>query len=161
MDYLHAPWRMAYIKSAPKEGGCVFCEALAAGRDEETLILLRARACFVILNRYPYNPGHVMVAPRAHKERLADLSPEEMTEFLTLARDMEGLLGRVLKPHGYNLGINVGRVAGQGVLGHLHLHIVPRWDGDTNFMPIFADTKVLPAALADLYGQLRAGLSAT
>lgn len=158
MKHLHAPWRMAYIKAARTGRGCVFCRAPAARRDAETYVLVRGRACFTLLNIFPYNPGHLMVAPYAHKAALGELSADDLGELLTQARDMEALLDRVLRPHGYNLGINVGRVAGQGVLGHLHLHIVPRWDGDTNFMPILGGTKVLPEALSDLYARLRAGL---
>lgn len=160
MKHLYAPWRMAYIKAARKPKGCVFCRAPAAGRDAKTFVLFRGRACFTLLNIFPYNPGHLMVAPYAHKAALADLTPDEMLELLAQARDMEALLDRVLRPHGYNLGLNVGRVAGQGVLGHIHLHLVPRWDGDTNFMPILAKTKVLPVALTDLYARLRAGVGA-
>jgi ATP adenylyltransferase len=158
MKHLHAPWRIAYIRSAPRARGCLFCRVAAARRDAHHLLLHRGRAGFTLMNRFPYNPGHLLVAPYAHKGRLSELTEPEMLELLTEAREMEALLDRVLKPHGYNLGINVGRTAGQGVLGHLHLHVVPRWDGDSNFMPVLADTKVVPDALADLYARLRAAL---
>jgi ATP adenylyltransferase len=158
MKRLNAPWRIAYIRSAPKQKGCLFCRVAAARRDAETLVLRRGRTCFTILNRYPYNGGHLMIAPYAHKERLQELTGAERGELLAQARDMEALLDRVLAPHGYNLGVNVGRIAGQGVVGHFHLHIVPRWDGDTNFMPVIADTKVVSEALDDLYAKLRAAL---
>jgi ATP adenylyltransferase len=155
MKHLHAPWRLAYVASAPKQkGGCLFCLAPAAGRDAERLLLHRGRTCFTMLNRYPYNGGHLMVAPYAHRGRLQDLTDAERREFLEEARDMEALLDRVLAPHGYNFGINTGRVAGQGMLGHVHLHIVPRWDGDTNFMPTVASTKVISESLDDLYRRL-------
>lgn len=156
MDHLHAPWRIAYIRAHPNLKGCVFCEAPAANRDAETYVLARGRTCYSILNLYPYNAGHLMVAPYMHKGRFAELTPEEMLEMLTLTRDMEALLERVLKPHGFNGGYNVGRTAGQGVAGHLHLHIVPRWEGDTNFMPVVGDTKVVSDAMADLYARLKA-----
>lgn len=155
MEQLHAPWRVAYFKiAARQEPGCVFCTVVAANRDAETFVVTRGKTCFVMLNAYPYNPGHVMVAPYAHKQRLADFTPDEMMEMLALGRDMEAVLGRVMSPHGFNYGINSGRCAGQGVMGHLHLHVVPRWDGDTNFMTVLSETRVLPEALADLHAKL-------
>jgi ATP adenylyltransferase len=151
---------MAYIQAAPrrKERGCLFCRVPASRDDAGTLLLHRGRACFTMLNRYPYNGGHLMVAPYAHRAKLQSLSGEEMRELLEEAREMEALLDRVLRPHGYNLGVNLGRIAGQGVVGHIHLHLVPRWDGDTNFMPVCADTRVISEALDELYRRLRAAL---
>jgi ATP adenylyltransferase len=160
MKWLHAPWRMAYILAAPrrKERGCLFCRVPAARRDAGTLLLHRGRTCFTMLNRFPYNGGHLMIAPYAHRAKLQELTAEERRELVEEARDMEALLDRVLRPHGYNLGVNVGRVAGQGVLGHFHLHLVPRWDGDTNFMPVAAGTRVVSESLAALHRRLRAAL---
>ncbi len=151
---------MKYIKEAHKDTGCFFCAYLRQKRDSETFILHRGEHCFSILNRYPYNTGHLMVAPRVHKASLADLNAEEILDLWGQARQMQAILDRALHPQGYNLGINLGRIAGAGVLGHLHLHIVPRWNGDTNFMPVVGGTKVMPLALGDLYRQLRRALRA-
>ena len=160
MKWLHAPWRMAYILAAPrrKERGCLFCRVPAARRDGETLLLHRGRTCFTMLNRFPYNGGHLMIAPYAHRAKLQELTSEELRELMEEARDMEALLDRVLRPHGCNLGANVGRVAGQGVLGHIPLPLVPRWDGDTNFMPVAAGTRVVSESLTALHRRLRAAL---
>lgn len=158
MQHLYAPWRMEYIKSAETPIGCVFCHLLADQRDEEHLILARGKTCFVLLNKYPYNPGHMMVIPLAHKGDLEALSPEEMLEFMQTTARMKTLLQAAMSPHGFNLGINLGRVAGAGVPDHVHIHLVPRWSGDSNFMPVLGETKVLPQALADTYRFLRAKL---
>ncbi|MBI2899302.1 MAG: HIT domain-containing protein [Planctomycetes bacterium] len=154
METLWAPWRMKYIREASDER-CFFCEYLRQRRDARNLILRRGRTCFAILNRFPYNTGHLMVAPLAHKPTLHELGPEEMVELLDLARSMQSALDRFLKPHGYNLGVNLGRVAGAGVVGHVHLHLVPRWNGDTNFMPVVGGTKVMPMTLGESYRGLR------
>lgn len=156
MDQLWAPWRMVYIQKAD-EPGCFFCRDLAEARDAENLIVRRGTRCFCVMNRYPYNVGHLLVAPNAHKARLDQLDDAELLEFWTLTRDMQALLERVMQPQGFNLGVNLGRVAGAGVEGHIHLHIVPRWNGDTNFMPVVADTKVMPEALSALHARLVAG----
>lgn len=153
MNYLWAPWRMPYLKKVDKVK-CFFCAFPKRKKDRKNLILRRGEHCFSILNRYPYNTGHLMVAPYAHKGKMEDLDRDEILELHGLAADMKKLLDRVLRPHGYNLGINLGRVAGAGVPGHLHLHLVPRWDGDTNFMPVVGGTKVLPVSLEELYDAL-------
>ena len=149
MERLWAPWRMEYIDSARDEepGGCLFCEKPKEGDDEKALILARSEKSFAMLNKYPYNSGHLMVAPFRHVGELEDLEDEE-------ALDMQKLLGRSIKalkeamqPDGFNLGMNLGRVAGAGVPDHLHWHVVPRWNGDTNFMPTVSGTKILPEAL--------------
>ena len=160
MKWLHAPWRMAYIKAAPSPAGCLFCRVPSARRDRALLLLHRGRTCFTMLNRYPYNGGHLMVAPYAHAGRLKDLSAAVRMELLDRVCEMEALLDRLLRPHGYNLGINVGRVAGQGIEGHLHVHIVPRWNGDTNFLSVVSGTRVVSESLDALYVRLRAGLKA-
>ena len=126
--------------------------------DREHLLLLPGKTCFVCLNRFPYSGGHLMIAPRRHVADLAALRSAEQTEMLQLATKMVGLLRRVMKPQGFNLGINLGHAAGAGLRDHLHLHIVPRWQGDVNFMPLFADIKVIPQALEELYDQLTAEL---
>lgn len=152
---LWAPWRMAYIRSAGSEGECIFCVKPREGRDEENLILYRGKLCFVMLNRYPYNNGHLMVAPYAHKASLEELTGEELTELFETVKMGIVWLKRAYDPHGFNVGINIGRVAGAGFEDHIHVHIVPRWSGDTNFMPVVSDTKVLSEALNETYRRIR------
>jgi ATP adenylyltransferase len=150
-EHLWAPWRLEYV-TGPKPGGCFFCDYWGnAAADEENLVLLRGRDCFVLLNRYPYNGGHLMIAPRGHVSRLAELDDAVLAEMMRLGRLAERVLTAQLQPRGFNLGLNVGRTAGAGVDDHLHLHVVPRWDGDTNFMPVLDDTRVVPVALAELW----------
>ncbi len=159
MEFLWAPWRMEYIQTAEEPiGGCVFCRLRDAGDDEKCLVLARGKTCFVVLNKFPYNPGHLLVLPLAHKADLAAFTPEESLEFLSMTNQMRALLQKVMSPHGYNLGINLGRTAGAGVPDHVHIHIVPRWNGDCNFMPVLGQTKVLPQALEDTYRILRRSL---
>ena len=145
---LWAPWRLEYVGSADEQEGCIFCRALA-GDDEEGLVVHRGRRAFVLLNRFPYATGHLMVAPIRHTGELADLEDEELVEVHRLATSGLGALAETYGSQGYNLGWNLGRIAGAGVVDHVHLHVVPRWAGDTNFMPVLADVKVLPEHLAD------------
>jgi ATP adenylyltransferase len=155
MDTLWAPWRMDYIQG-PKQDGCFLCEILRAGGDDRAnLVLKRGRACAVVMNRYPYNNGHLMVAPYRHVAALADLTPEERVEMMDLLAASVAALAAAMSPDGFNAGINLGRVAGAGLETHLHQHLVPRWNGDTNFMPVIAETKVIPQALDDLWTALR------
>jgi ATP adenylyltransferase len=158
--YLWAPWRIHYIQNAEKPSGCFLCAMLKAPRshDRKNLLLLRGKTCLVCLNLFPYSGGHLMVAPRRHVAELADLRPAEHAELMRLATTMVELLKRVMQPQGFNLGMNLGHAAGAGLRDHLHLHIIPRWHGDTNFMPVFADIKVIPQALEELYDQLAAAL---
>jgi ATP adenylyltransferase len=152
-----APWRLAYVTDAAKdnEEECIFCAKPAAGDDEANLIVHRAESCFVILNLYPYTNGHLMIAPYAHVARLQELPAETVAEMMDLAqRAMERLEG-AYEPHGYNVGFNQGRVAGAGVEHHIHLHVVPRWAGDNNFMPVIADTKVMPQTLEQSFAALK------
>jgi ATP adenylyltransferase len=151
-----APWRLAYVKAASKdvEEECIFCAALEAGDDEANLIVHRGDRCFVILNKFPYTNGHLMVAPYEHLARLQQLDPETVTETMTLAQRAMEILERTYSPHGYNVGCNQGRVAGAGVEHHIHVHVVPRWGGDTNFMPVLADTRVMPQTLEQSYEAL-------
>jgi ATP adenylyltransferase len=154
MEKLWAPWRMAYVEVA-KPQGCIFCDKPREDRDDENLILQRCKTAFVIMNAFPYNNGHLMVAPYRHTAELESLSAEERDELMALAQEALRLLQAAFGPNGYNLGMNLGRVAGAGIADHLHLHLVPRWDGDTNFMPVIADTKVLPDSLQGSYRKLR------
>lgn len=154
MDRLWTPWRLAYVTSASKsDPGCVFCAAAAPGGDA-TLIVHRGVSCFVILNLYPYNNGHVMVVPQRHVGRLADLTTAELEELMRLTRAVEMALEERYRPHGFNMGLNLGKSAGAGVLDHLHMHIVPRWNGDTNFMTVVGETRVLPETLTETALQL-------
>lgn len=157
MNFIFAPWRIEYIR-APKLEGCFLCDFPKKDRDEDCLILYRSKTCFVIMNNYPYNPGHLMVSPYRHVGNIEDLSEEELLDLMVVTQRMVSLLKRVMKPDGFNLGFNFGKVAGAGVEDHLHLHIVPRWNGDTNFMPVVADTKVVPQAVKDTYKALREAL---
>jgi len=145
---LWAPWRLEYIQAADEQEGCVFCLA-AEGDDEEKLVVHRGRHAFVLLNKFPYSSGHLMVAPFRHGVEFGDLDDEEALEIHRLAAQALDALRRTAEPHGFNLGWNIGRAAGAGVIDHVHLHAVPRWGGDTNFMPVLADVKVLPEALED------------
>jgi ATP adenylyltransferase len=160
MDYLWTPWRYRYIASGVKDDRCVFCAAAEAQDDSQSLIVLRARKNFVILNRYPYTSGHVMVVPYAHQATLAATEPETLTEMMALAQQVEQALETLYHPDGYNLGMNLGRAAGAGIAGHLHLHVLPRWIGDTNFMTTVGETRVQPEELTTSYQRLRGALSA-
>ena len=148
MKRLWAPWRLEYIQSADEQDGCVFCRARDAD-DVEALVVQRGRDAFVVLNKYPYASGHLMVAPYRHEGEFGDLTSEEAAEIHRLASAGLGALAQTMRPQGFNLGWNLGRIAGAGVADHVHLHVVPRWAGDTNFMPVLADVKVLPEALED------------
>jgi ATP adenylyltransferase len=143
---LWAPWRLEYIQSADDEEGCVFCRA-RDGDDEESLVVHRGNRAFVVLNKYPYASGHLMVAPNRHEGEFGDLEDEEALEIHQLAASGLAALAETMRPQGFNLGWNLGRIAGAGVVDHVHMHVVPRWAGDTNFMPVLADVKVLPEAL--------------
>ena len=152
-----APWRLAYVKDASKdsEEECIFCAKPAADADEENLIVHRGERSFVILNLFPYTNGHLMVAPYEHAGRIQDLPAETVAEMMDLAQRAMNRLEAVYDPHGYNVGFNQGRVAGAGVEHHIHMHVVPRWGGDTNFMPVIADTRVMPQTLEQSYEALK------
>ncbi len=145
---------MAFIQG-PRKATCFFCDYARERRDRRNHVLRRGRACFAVLNAYPYNYGHLMVAPFAHRAGMADLDREERAEMFDLLVEMQETLDRALRPQGYNVGINQGAAAGAGVPGHVHLHVVPRWNGDTNFMPVLGRTKVIPQSLAELYRRLQ------
>jgi ATP adenylyltransferase len=157
MEHLWAPWRIEYIERAA-ESGCILCQKPEENNDEANLILHRGRHNFIILNAYPYNTGHLMVAPYRHIADLRDLKDEEASEHFDIVKRGLELLKEVMKPTGFNIGLNLGWVAGAGIADHLHTHVVPRWGGDTNFMPVVSDTKVLPEALNATYRKLRAKL---
>ncbi len=154
MGRLWTPWRMQYV-GGKQASGCIFCDKLAEGRDARNLILYRGEQAFVLLNLYPYNSGHAMVAPYVHTADLGALPPAVSADLWGLTQRCVGALSAEYRPHGYNLGMNLGRTAGAGVPDHLHLHIVPRWDGDTNFMPVLAETKVMPETPNQTYARLR------
>jgi ATP adenylyltransferase len=156
MERMYAPWRMAYIEQPqkPKESstkqsstGCVFCDVAASTDDVASLIVHRGTSAFVILNKFPYNNGHLMVVPYQHTASLNDLNNAATLELLTLAKTAQAALAGAMHPEGYNLGMNLGKSAGAGIADHLHLHVVPRWNGDTNFMPVLTDVKVMPDSL--------------
>lgn len=154
MKRLCCPWRIKYITS-PKTDKCIFCENIKENNDEKNLILLRGKYCFIMLNLYPYNNGHLMIIPYSHKANLIQLSWEEYNEMIFLAQISIEALQKVMNPHGFNLGMNIGTSAGAGIADHIHLHIVPRWEGDSNFMLVIADTKVIPEDLPSTYKKLR------
>jgi ATP adenylyltransferase len=146
MKQIWAPWRLEYVASADEDDGCVFCRA-ADGADAEGLVVHRGKTAFTLLNKYPYTSGHLMVAPYRHVADFAELDGDEALEMHREAANGMGALAETYRPQGYNVGWNLGRVAGAGVVDHVHLHVVPRWSGDTNFMPVLADVKVLPQHL--------------
>jgi ATP adenylyltransferase len=157
MERLWSPWRLAYVTGTASDAGCIFCDAARSDPDpaRDALILIRGSACYAILNLYPYNNGHLMVVPKRHIGSLAAATPEELSELMLLTRDAEIALNEAYTPQGINIGINLGRPAGAGVLDHVHVHLVPRWNGDTNFMSVIGNTRVLPEDLAQTGRRLR------
>ncbi|MEW6201631.1 MAG: HIT domain-containing protein [bacterium] len=153
MDRLWAPWRIKYILGG-KPKGCIFCDKIAENRDKENLILYRAKKCFVIMNLYPYNSGHLMVVPNKHCEGIDELSGGDLLEVMKVTQKMIRVFEAAMRPQGYNIGINLGQVAGAGIHDHLHVHIVPRWLGDTNFMPVASDSKTINEDIARTYDKL-------
>ena len=158
MDYLWTPWRYAYVSAAEKTTGCVFCDAVAANDDAKTLIVYRGKRCFVILNAYPYTPGHVMIVPYAHLDELRKLPSEAAIEMMALAQRMESVLRALYTPDGINLGMNIGKAAGAGIAGHIHMHVLPRWVADANFMSVVSETRVLPELLQETWARMTAAL---
>jgi len=160
MESLHAPWRIEYIL-APKPAldQSLFTRIAQSSDDEANYVIARERACFALLNAYPYTGGHLMVVPYKQTPDLNDLTEEELSGLFSLTRRCQNALTKVMRPDGFNIGLNLGRVAGAGILEHLHVHVVPRWLGDTNFMPVLAGTTVVPQALRGLAAQLRAALA--
>lgn len=158
LDRIWAPWRAQYIHegaTSPRPpSGCFLCHGLTSDDDRANLLVLRGQHSVVMLNRYPYNNGHLLVAPRLHRGTLGDLDGPDLIEPIQVVRRMTAVLDRMLRPQGYNIGLNQGKAAGAGLPGHLHWHIVPRWDGDTNFMPILGQTKVIIESLSEFYDRL-------
>ncbi len=161
MDYIWTPWRYQYLEQVTtgKEPECIFCDAVARNQDSETLIVHRGAKAFVILNRFPYTSGHVMIVPYAHVAELHLCDAGTLGEMMQLAQRMETALRAEYKPDGMNLGMNLGRAAGAGVVGHLHLHVLPRWIGDSNFMTVTGETRVHPEDLNTTYERLRKALA--
>lgn len=159
MDYLWTPWRYHYVTAPSQPGECVFCAAARHSHDKDTLVVYRATYNFVILNRFPYNAGHVMVVPYAHVPMLGDIDEDAATELMRLTRDCERHLREVYKPDGLNIGMNLGKSAGAGVAGHIHQHVVPRWAGDANFMTATAETRILPEPLEVTWERLTRAFS--
>ncbi len=160
MPKLWAPWRMAYIDGidTPKESGCIFCEKPKEDRDDENLILHRGETCYIILNRFPYNNGHLLIVPYRHTADIGDLDARTRCELLDTVELGINIERSTMRPDGFNLGANLGRTAGAGIADHFHLHLVPRWNGDTNFMPVVGDTKVISESLESTYRKLKAEL---
>ena len=154
MEHIWAPWRIEYIKME-KPAGCILCDKPGQNRDAENYILYRGNKNFVIMNSYPYNPGHIMVAPYRHVASLDELTDSELHEHFEIVRRSTKILREVFNPGGFNIGINLGKVAGTGIDEHVHTHIVPRWQGDTNFMPVISGARVVPEALAETYRKLK------
>jgi len=156
MERLWSPWRLAYVTGS-KASGCDFCEAVELSSDpaREGLVLVRGRASYVILNLYPYNNGHLMVVPNRHVDSFAAATADELSELMRFTRDGEIALTEAYQPQGINIGVNLGRAAGAGILEHVHIHLVPRWTGDTNFMPVIGNVRVLPEELGESAKRLR------
>ena len=160
MEALHAPWRIQYILG-PKtsaDGGSIFTHIAQSNDDEANYVLVRGRACFAMLNNFPYNGGHLMIIPYREVPDFDELTDGELLELMTLIRRCKNALMKTMQPHGFNIGVNLGRIAGAGIEQHLHIHVVPRWTGDVNFMPVIANTAVLPEALKETAAKLRAAL---
>jgi ATP adenylyltransferase len=166
MDRLWSPWRSRYIESFAEETKvskeaeqCLFCRVLSeTDKDEENLIVRRGTTCFIMLNLYPYNSGHLMIVPHTHTGELSGLSRDELTEIMLCSQQCIKALNDALHPQGFNIGMNIGRVSGAGIDGHIHMHMVPRWNGDTNFMPVLSETRIISIAIEETYNKIREGL---
>lgn len=156
MDRLWSPWRFSYISKAGSNSTCIFCEKAASSNDRENLVVFRGKLSYVLLNLFPYTSGHLMVAPYAHVPTLADASQEIVSELMLLTRTAESHLRSIYRPDGLNMGLNIGKSAGAGVAGHIHMHVVPRWTGDANFMTTIGETRVLPEELPKTYDKVKA-----
>jgi ATP adenylyltransferase len=159
VDYLWTPWRYAYVSTAEKTSTCVFCDAVNEGDDAKTRIVYRGQHCFVILNTFPYTPGHVMIVPYAHLDELRKLPTEAADEMMALSQRMESVLRELYHPDGINLGMNIGKAAGAGIAGHIHMHVLPRWVADANFVSVVCETRVLPETLEETYARIKRALS--
>ncbi len=161
MDYLWTPWRYAYIVNAEKTPGCVFCEVQKEKDDRKALIVHRGRHCFLILNLFPYTSGHLMIVPYAHLDELQKLPREAAEEMMALMQRVEGVLREVYRPEGINMGMNIGRAAGAGVAGHVHMHALPRWVADSNFMTTIGETRVLPEDLQTTWERISKAMASS
>jgi ATP adenylyltransferase len=161
MDYLWTPWRYAYLTQANREGGCIFCEKQAAAADRDNYVVYRGGRHFVMLNLYPYTVGHLLIVPYRHIASLTEAEPAELAELMELTCRAEAALRKVYQPHGLNLGMNLGAAAGAGVAGHLHMHVLPRWVADSNFLTAVGETRVLPEELSTTWAKLRAEFQAS
>jgi ATP adenylyltransferase len=159
MDYLWTPWRYAYVSTAEKISGCIFCDLPKLNDDPKALIVHRGQHCFVILNSFPYTPGHVMIVPFAHLDQLQNLPIEAAHEMMDLSQKMESVLRTLYSPDGVNLGMNIGKAAGAGVAGHIHMHALPRWVADANFVSVIGETRILPESLQMTYDRIKAALA--
>ena len=157
MDHLFTPWRYAYVSNAEKIEGCVFCLQPQRGDDEKALIVHRGQHCYVILNAYPYTSGHTMVVPYQHLDQLQKLPQEAAVEMMLLTQKLESVLRQTYHPDGINLGMNIGKAAGAGVAGHIHMHVLPRWVADANFLSVVGETRVIPEALEETYRKIVVG----
>jgi len=155
MDYLWTPWRYAYVTSAEKASGCIFCDLPKAGDDAKVRIVFRGLFCYIVLNTYPYTPGHVMIVPFAHLDELQKLPVEAAHEMMELSQKMERVLRQLYSPDGVNLGMNIGKAAGAGIAGHIHMHALPRWVADANFVSVVGETRILPESLEVTYERIR------
>ena len=158
MKQIWAPWRTVYIGGDHDNAKCIFCEKLESDQDEANLVLLRGDKTFVLMNLYPYNNGHLLIAPKRHVGEIEELTEGEMTELFKMTQRMVKTL-RAFNPEGFNVGVNIGRIAGAGVPGHFHIHVVPRWAGDTNFMPVFGDVRVISESLEVTFRKLKESLA--
>ena len=156
MDHLWSPWRYRYVQRERDSNDCIFCVESAENRDEENFIVYRARLNFIILNLFPYTCGHLMIAPYAHVATLEAAADETLTEMMRLAKEAQMHLRTIYNPHGFNIGMNIGEMAGAGIAGHIHMHVVPRWAGDANFMSTVGETRVLPEELGETYRKVKA-----
>src|SRR5882724_6290191 len=159
MDYLWTPWRYAFVSGTDKPSGCVFCDLVKLGDDVKAQIVHRGQHCFVILNIYPYTSGHVMVVPFAHLDELQKLPTAAAHEMIELSKKMETVLRGLYKPDGINLGMNIGKAAGAGIAGHIHMHVLPRWVADANFISVVGETRILPEELDDTYLRIKTALA--
>lgn len=160
MDWLWSPWRYRYVSEASPSGACIFCDKPAAARDEENLVLHRGALCYVLLNLFPYTSGHLMVAPYDHVPSLVELREDAALEMMRLVREAERHIRALYRPQGLNIGMNLGECAGAGIAGHIHMHVLPRWMGDANFMTTIGETRVMPEDLGETYRRLKAAFAA-
>lgn len=159
MDYLWTPWRYGYVSGIDKSTGCVFCNAAKETDDAKALVVYRGKSCFVILNAFPYTNGHVMIVPYAHLDELQKLPADAADEMISLSQKMEGVLRELYHPDGINLGMNIGKAAGAGIAGHIHMHVLPRWVADANFMSVVGETRVLPETLEVTWERMKKAMN--